>query len=237
MNFLAHLIVNRPWAVVIGYGVLAGLGAISALLWLTLNTDTNALVSPTEEYNQRYHRYLEAFGDQDYMYVVVEVENLETAMKVADAVAVGVAPLVDSGVLTECIHRVEIGRMLNGALLHLPSLALDRLTTQVRENLDTLRVFLRTNTIAGLLDFLRGHADTELASQYPAASRIGCLGSDEGARSPDVWLELSRALGGEESPHPNASPSPSPARVAIESVGRRVVCVMARDGSGNSARG
>ncbi len=139
MGIFVNLILKRPWLVVSVYGVLAGVGAIAAGLWLDLKTDTNTLVSKSREYNQRYHRYLEAFGDQEYMYVVIEVDDLATAMKVADAIADGVEPLIEQGYVKECVHRLSIESLRRGALLYLPQSDLESLASFVERNGDALR--------------------------------------------------------------------------------------------------
>ncbi|MBN1441758.1 MAG: MMPL family transporter [Planctomycetes bacterium] len=81
-------VVRFPRSVVLVFAVLS-----IASIWVTVDrlefkTDQNDLVSADLEYNRRYLRFLEEFGDLEFIYVVIEVEgDPDRARAVADAVA------------------------------------------------------------------------------------------------------------------------------------------------------
>ena len=93
LRAVAEGVLSYPRAILVVYLVCAGGSALSAFFWLDLNTAQNALVSNDLPYNQRYHEYREEFGDQEQVYLVVEITDLPTAQRVADEIAEALEPL------------------------------------------------------------------------------------------------------------------------------------------------
>ena len=168
----ARLVLNHPWTVIGLYTVLAVVGALTASRWLGLQTAENALVSNELEYNQRYHRFLEAFGDQEYVYVVVEVDDLPTAMRVADAVATEIEPLREAGFVRECISRLATSSLQRDGLMFVPGPDLERLASYVEKNAGTITSLLDLDSLAGLCEFALDRLDLESARQHPELARF-----------------------------------------------------------------
>lgn len=69
---IIHLIINRPRIVLIVSGILALTSLVLALHQLRFDADQDNLISKQEAYHQRYKQYLQEFGDQEYIFVVIK---------------------------------------------------------------------------------------------------------------------------------------------------------------------
>ncbi|MGQ9588975.1 MAG: MMPL family transporter [Planctomycetota bacterium] len=77
LRAVGGLVVARP-----GWIALAYLFAVAASVWvaatrLQLKTDQNDLVSADLPYNRRYLKYIDTFGDLEYLYVVIVLDEYE----------------------------------------------------------------------------------------------------------------------------------------------------------------
>ncbi|HEJ84130.1 MAG TPA: RND transporter [Desulfobacteraceae bacterium] len=67
---------------VIGAGLtLAILSAAAAFFFLGLNSDQDKLVSPDTPFHKRYLEHLKNFGDQEYLYVVIQTDGTQEGRK------------------------------------------------------------------------------------------------------------------------------------------------------------
>jgi uncharacterized protein len=71
LTWAADLTWRRPWTIIITALVLALLSGTYAALWLDLNADTDDLISPSRPFMEQYRRFLNEFGDLEYLYVAV----------------------------------------------------------------------------------------------------------------------------------------------------------------------
>ena len=72
---LAEFIWRRPWLVVIVAAVLAGLCAIYAATTLRLNANLDDLIAPDRPYMQDYRRFLQEFGDLEYIIIAIDASK------------------------------------------------------------------------------------------------------------------------------------------------------------------
>lgn len=85
-------LVSRAPRTIIGTGlILAALSALASVLFLKLDSDQDKLVSPKVPYQQRYLEALENFGDQEYIYVVIEAEPTPDGRRRAETFAEALA--------------------------------------------------------------------------------------------------------------------------------------------------
>lgn len=71
-NFISHLVYRHPWKVVIAAGLLAVIALGYAVATVRLNANLDDLVSDKLDYHKRYIDFLKEFGDEEYLYVVVD---------------------------------------------------------------------------------------------------------------------------------------------------------------------
>jgi hopanoid biosynthesis associated RND transporter like protein HpnN len=87
LNSLWRLVSGHSGAV-IGVGLaLAALSTAASFLFLGLNSDQDKLVSPNTPFHKRYLEHLNNFGDQEYLYVVIQTGGTEEGKRRAIAFA------------------------------------------------------------------------------------------------------------------------------------------------------
>lgn len=167
---LSRLILTHPWWVVTVCGALSLVSIVYAGLRLQMKTDQNDLVSADLDYNRRYLRFLEEFGDLEFLYVVILVNgDTERAMRVSDAVAEEVSKLTDH--VEAVFHRVPPESFGRSGLLLASRESIVQLRDAVLSNAARIREVASADTFARLLQ--------ALASAL--ASDAGQLSSEAGA--------------------------------------------------------
>ncbi len=88
---LWELVAAAPGRLVAAALLLAAISVLGAVLFLHLDSDQDRLVSPDVPFQKRYLEHLQNFGDQEYIYAVIEVdetaESREQARQFSDALA------------------------------------------------------------------------------------------------------------------------------------------------------
>jgi hopanoid biosynthesis associated RND transporter like protein HpnN len=128
-QLLGKLSAKRPWVVITIAVVLTAISAIYAATSLQLNADLDKLVSEKLDYHRRYLDFLDEFGDQEYLYVVVEIGNdLPKAKQFLTDLA---GKLEKIGDVKEVTYKIENPAMERGFLLYLPMEELEALSTML----------------------------------------------------------------------------------------------------------
>lgn len=126
-NYLGRLSSCRPWLVVAIAIIVTAASAIFAATSLQLNADLDKLVSEKLDYHRRYLDFLKEFGDQEYLYVVVEIdENLAQAKEFLTELAGKLERIKD---VKEITYKIDNPAMERGFLLYLPMEDLKSLAT------------------------------------------------------------------------------------------------------------
>ncbi len=126
---LACLSSRKPWLVVTVAVALTAVSAFYAATTLTLNADLDKLVSEKLDYHRRYLNFLQEFGDQEYLYVVVEIDDdLPRAKRFLTSLA---GRLEKIGDVEEIIYKVDNPAMERGFLLYLSMEELKALNTML----------------------------------------------------------------------------------------------------------
>ncbi|HEV3440443.1 MAG TPA: MMPL family transporter [Gemmata sp.] len=133
---LVAWIARYPWVVLVTSIVLTGAAVHVAYNKLAYHTQRNDLLSPDKPCQQRWQKYIDAFGDDDEMVVVVEGKNREQMIAAIDAVAEQVKQRPD--LFDRVFYRVDLERIRNRAILHLPP---DQLNA-IRNRLDRMEPLL-----------------------------------------------------------------------------------------------
>jgi hypothetical protein len=151
---------------------------------LEYHTQRNDLISADKPCQQRWQRYLDSFGDDDDMVVVVEGTDRDQMARALDAVAARLQARPD--LFDRVFYRVDLRHLRDRGLLYLP---LDQLTA-IRARLDRMEPLLgptaplawRMLSVQSLLSSAEGAltaraagrelspADRDLIAQLPAVA-------------------------------------------------------------------
>ncbi len=93
---LAKFVTSAPKSVVICAVLLSLISGWYASKNLTLDANTDSLISPDRAFMQKYSAYCQEFGDLEYLYVAVDAKGNPAAAKAAvDELKIGLETLVD----------------------------------------------------------------------------------------------------------------------------------------------
>ena len=209
---LVAWVTRHPRAVLVVALVLTLASIHVAYTRLEYHTQRNDLISADKPCQQRWQQYLDAFGDDDDMVVVVEGTNRDQMTAALDAVAARLKERPD--LFDRVFHRVDLRRLRDRGLLYLP---LDQLEA-IRASLDRMEPLLgptgplawRMLSVQSLLGSAEGAlnaraagrelspADRDLLAQLPAvaSSAADTLGDPTAYRNP--WSLGSANPEGEE---------------------------------------
>ncbi len=160
LALVGHLSARRSGLVIASFVVLALLALAATFVRLELRTDQNELVSTDAEYHQRYVDYLEAFGDQEYLYLVIEVDgDPARAARAAEEIAAELARMTEH--IREVHYRVPPGAFADRFLL-LPRFShadLSAIAGAVAENRELLSSFVRAGRLSDVFALFAAQAE------------------------------------------------------------------------------
>ncbi len=119
LNSIAKIVIKYPlWVLGIAAALTVG-SIILSTAKLQMNTDQDDLVSEKLEYHKHYKDYIREFGDQEYMYAVVETGNdLPKAKQFVKALAKKLETLQD---IKEVTYQVSNPKLEKSFLLYIPT--------------------------------------------------------------------------------------------------------------------
>jgi hopanoid biosynthesis associated RND transporter like protein HpnN len=183
---LVCLACRRPRIVLVASLAAAAVSVLAAALFLQYRTSRNDLLSPHKDYQQRWHRYLAEFGDDDDVVVVVKGTDHVRMRQALDALAEKVRDRPD--LFDRLFYKVDLRGLRNRALLYL---GVDEIT-KIRDNLRGMGLLLRLGpigwrglTLQGLIQEAQqratalkpgqrlGDADTTFFTQLVSICRSG----------------------------------------------------------------
>ncbi len=138
LTSLVTQVCRCPW-IVLGAGlVVCALSIYAACTRLEYHTQRSDLINPHKDYQQRWGRYLEEFGDDDDIVVVVEDHsaNRPRMQQALDELAGAVAKQPDH--FDRLFYKVDLRPLRNRALLFLPPEQID----QIQGNLQNMSMLL-----------------------------------------------------------------------------------------------
>ena len=116
LGSVARFLLAYPLLVISSFLVATVASVLVTVAWLQLQTDQNALVSNDEVYHQRYMEFLDEFGDQEFLHVVIEVDGkAERAVELADEIAAEVAKIEEH--VRATYHRIPADAFGSSILL------------------------------------------------------------------------------------------------------------------------
>jgi len=104
-TWLGKWIPRHPWKIVIAATVLTVVCAALAITRLSLDADQDNLISEKLAYHKRYKNFLREFGDQEYLYLVVEANgDLARAKQFVKSAAERISRLPD---IREVTYKID----------------------------------------------------------------------------------------------------------------------------------
>ena len=161
LNVLWRLIHRHP-GLLIASGL--GLALIATLIsgfFLHLNSNQDALVSPSVPFQKRYLEHLENFGDQEYLFVVIQTGGTEAGKKKATLFAESLnarllAPTLSKGpdLIQAVYYRISPQDLGDGALLFASPEEARKLTHMVSFLAPYLDRWVHDGSLAGLFNII-----------------------------------------------------------------------------------
>ncbi|TVQ78538.1 MAG: hypothetical protein EA380_05950 [Phycisphaeraceae bacterium] len=113
LNSIAAFVLRAPLATLIVSVVLAIACGIYAATTLQLDSDTDSLIAPDRDYLQSYRRFLDEFGDLEFIYVVVDAAgNPDAAERCVDDIVSELKALPSLLSVHAWVEPVEQARLI-----------------------------------------------------------------------------------------------------------------------------
>ena len=183
LNALWRLIRRHPGALIVSGLGLALISALISILFLHLNSNQDSLVSPSVPFQKRYLEHLENFGDQEYLFVVIQTGGTEEGKKKATEFAESlntrlVAPTLSKGpdLIQAVYYRISPQDLGNGALLFASPEEARKLTHIISFLAPYLDRWAHDGTLAGFFSMiaeLLGGQGTESGGRETEDGKLG----------------------------------------------------------------
>lgn len=114
---IACFIVCHPWKIIVVAILLTALSVIGAIRGIGLNANLDELVSERLDYHKRYVDFLKEFGDEEYLYVVVDASrDLPLAKQFLEGLG---AKLKNKPELSQVIWKIDNPALEKNFLLYM----------------------------------------------------------------------------------------------------------------------
>ena len=186
LNLLWRLIRRHPGLIIASGLGLALISALVSVFFLHLNSNQDSLVSPSVPFQKRYLEHLENFGDQEYLFAVIQTDGSEEGKKRAAEFAERLNARLQKypDLIRAVYYRISPADLGDGALLFAsPDEAL-KLTRMISFLAPFVDQWVRDGTLAGFFSMaaeLLGGRRTEDGGQR---TEVGGQGKDRGQGSP-----------------------------------------------------
>ncbi len=211
-TWLGNFIPRHPWKIVVTALVLTAVSGVLAITSLSLDADQDNLISEKLEYHKRYKDFLREFGDQEYLYLVVESGgDLARAKKFVKSAADRISRLPD---ISEVTYKIDNPALEKSFLLLLNQDQLRSLADMVGGGTFSIQRFASLSSLEELfsvineeiqkpvspkeeekltlgfkfLDGLVGSLDSAVTNGTPYESQLENLFFGEGSFDPEGYL-------------------------------------------------
>ncbi|MBL0715216.1 MAG: hypothetical protein JJV98_16125, partial [Desulfosarcina sp.] len=192
LNLLWRLVRRYPGVIIISGLGLALISALVSVFFLHLNSNQDSLVSPSVPFQKRYLEHLENFGDQEYLFAVIQTGGTEEGKKRATEFAERLNALLlkQPDLIQAVYYRISPRDLGDGALLFASPEEALKLTRMISFLAPFVNQWVRDGSLAGFFSMvaeLLGGQRTEVRGQ-----RSGDRGQGTGDMDPAL---LGQALG------------------------------------------
>ena len=207
---LAQFVCDRAILVAAVALTLAGASVVYTLLQLEFITDRNALVAPDAEYNQRFLKFLDNFGDQELMLLMVApgegpVENPNYAPRVPGELTRNEMKQAAKEVVEELrkkpeyflqvIDRVDPDSFGGTRMLYLPQNDLESINQQVQAGAPLIDQLAEEPSFPSLLLGMRRGIEEGAVDQVPDDEQLTRAGKEMADLLGAVHTDLSAEKG------------------------------------------
>jgi hopanoid biosynthesis associated RND transporter like protein HpnN len=156
LNILWRLVRHHPGVLIISGLGLALICTLASIFFLHLNSNQDSLVSPSVPFQKRYLEHIENFGDQEYLFVVIQTDGTEEGKKKATLFAESLnARLVKYPNLIQAVYyRISPADLGNGALLFASPEEAQKLTHIISFLAPYLDRWVHDGTLSGLFNMI-----------------------------------------------------------------------------------
>jgi hopanoid biosynthesis associated RND transporter like protein HpnN len=158
-----------PRAVLALTAALCGLSIYAACTRLDYHTSRSDLISPHKEFQRRWNNYLDEFGDDEDLVVVLKGQDAPAMRDALEQLATAVARQPDH--FDRLFYKVDLRPLKNRALLFLPPEHLK----QIHDNLRCMDLLLEPPLVAPIDPFIGWKALTILQLVHEAERRVATL--------------------------------------------------------------
>ena len=205
LNLLWRLVRHHPGVLIISGLGLALICTLASIFFLHLNSNQDSLVSPSVPFQKRYLEHLENFGDQEYLFVVIQTGGTEEGKKKAILFAenlnarLGTLTLSEGPDLIQAVYyRISPADLGNGALLFASPEEARKITHIISFLAPYLDRWVHDGTLSGLFNMiseLLGGQGAEDGGQKTEDRRQGAEDRRQGAVIEMDPALLGQALG------------------------------------------
>jgi hopanoid biosynthesis associated RND transporter like protein HpnN len=168
---LAGLCFRHPWLVLLFTAATCGAAVWFTALKLTYQTQRNDLIGKNKDYYKRWQQYVDEFGDDDDMVVVVEGDDRARIIDALEHLAGAIEQRPE--LFDRLFYKADLRGLRNRALMFLPAEQI----RQIQDHLQGMALLLRPPVLSGL-DPLFGWKSLTLQQLL-----------DEGRRKAQVWRD------------------------------------------------
>ncbi|MEJ2699688.1 MAG: MMPL family transporter [Desulfuromonadales bacterium] len=153
LGWLWRVVSRHPGAIIVTGLTLALAGVLFSSLFLRLNSNEDALVSPKVPYQKRYLDVLKNFGDQEYLYVVIQADASRAGMEKAEGFADSLARRLHEHPeqIRDVYYRISALDLGPGALFFASPEQVKTLSETVTSLAPSLHAWLEDGRLTGLL--------------------------------------------------------------------------------------
>ncbi|MBT3180970.1 MAG: MMPL family transporter [Deltaproteobacteria bacterium] len=151
-NKISQITARHPWKIIAIAMIITVVASVYAALTVKLNANLDDLVSKDLEYNKRYLEFLEEFGDEEYLYVVVDAgEDMPRGKKFVRELA---AKLEGVEGLKQILWRIDNPVLEKNFLLYMSPEQLNSLGGMLTEGPFNISNISRWNSFSPLIGAL-----------------------------------------------------------------------------------
>ncbi|MBW2708195.1 MAG: MMPL family transporter [Deltaproteobacteria bacterium] len=156
LNLLWRLVRHHPVLIIVSGLGLALISALVSAFFLHLNSNQDSLVSPSAPFQKRYLEHLENFGDQEYLFAVIQTGGTEEGKKRATEFAERLnARLQKQPDLIQAVYyRISPRDLGDGALLFASPEEARKLTRMVSFLAPFVDRWVRDGSLAGFFSII-----------------------------------------------------------------------------------
>jgi len=182
-TWLGKWIPRHPWKIVVVALLLTAASAYLAITKLSLDADQDNLISEKLAYHKRYKDFLREFGDQEYLYLVIEANgDLSRAKAFVRAAAERLARLPD---IREVTYKIDNPALEKSFLLLLTQDELKSLSDMVGGGAFSIQRFAALSGLEGLFNTINEEIKKPLSPAEEKKLTLGFTFLDGLVRSLD----------------------------------------------------